>query len=136
LKEEYFHIQRVIQTSDDRALAIKGWSVTFSLVALVGAFVSHAPVALLVGTLRAGLFWLIEGQWKTIQYAHYERAGRIERHFVGERKEPIPLQLGALWYKRFKAGGTRRLIQITLRPSVAMPHALISLACLSMLCTE
>ena len=128
LKDEYLHIQGVIQAFDDRALTIKGWGVTFSLVALAGAFVSHAPVALLVGSFSACLFWLTESNWKTIQYAHYDRAGKIERYFAGERRELVPLQIGASWYKRYKTGGIKRFLKIMLRPNVALPHALIFLA--------
>lgn len=128
LKDEYLHIQRVIQDFDGRAVTIKGWSITFSLVALVGAFVSHAPVALLISSFSACLFWLIEGLWKTVQYAYYDRAGKIERYFAGELKQLMPLQIGASWYKRWKAGGIRRLLQIMFRPNVALPHVLIFLA--------
>jgi hypothetical protein len=128
LKDEYLHIQKVIQEFDGRAVTIKGWSVTFSLVALVGAFVSHAPVALLVGSSSACLFWLIEGLWKTVQYAHYDRAGKIERYFARDLKEIVPLQVGGSWYKRWKMGGTKRLVRIMSRPNVALPHVLIFLA--------
>lgn len=128
LKDEYLHIQTVTQDFDGRAVTIKGWSVTFSLVALVGAFVSHAPAALLVGSFSACLFWLIEGLWKAVQYAYYDRAGKIERYFACELKEIIPLQVGASWYKRWKAGGIRRLLRIMFRPNVALPHVLVFLA--------
>lgn len=128
LKDEYLHIQNVIQDFDGRAVTIKSWSVTFSLVALVGAFVSHSAVAFLVGSLSACLFWLIEGLWKTVQYAHYDRAGKIERYFAGELKQLVPLQIGASWYKRWKAGGSKRLLRIMIRPNVALPHVLIFLA--------
>ena len=128
LKDEYLHIQTVIEGFDGRAVTIKGWSVTFSLVALVGAFVSHASAALLVGSFSACLFWLIEGLWKAVQYAHYDRAGKIERYFAGEIKELVPLQVGTSWYKRWKTGGVRRLLRIMYRPNVALPHVLIFLA--------
>jgi len=128
MKDEYLHLQGVIHDFDGRALTIKSWSVTFSLVALVGAFVSHAAVVLLVSSFSACLFWLIEGLWKTVQYAHYDRAGRIERYFAGDLKQLMPLQVGASWYKRWKSGGTRRLIKTMIRPNVALPHGLIFLA--------
>jgi hypothetical protein len=128
LKDEYLHIQTVIEGFDGRAVTIKSWSVTFSLVALVGAFVSHAPAALLVGSFSACMFWLIEGLWKAVQYAHYDRAGKIERYFAGEIKTLVPLQVGASWYKSWKAGGIRRLRRIMFRPNVALPHILIFLA--------
>lgn len=128
LKDEYLHIQKVILDFDGRALTIKGWSVTFSLIAIVGAFVSHAPAVLLVASFSACLFWLIEGLWKTFQYAHYDRTGKIERYFAGELKDLIPLQIGASWYKRWKAGGFRRLLRIMSWANVALPHVLIFFA--------
>ena len=128
LKDEYLHVQSVIHDFDGRALTIKGWSVTFSLVALVGTFVSHTAVALLVSSFSACLFWLIEGMWKTFQYAHYDRAGKIERYFAGEVKELFPLQIGASWFKTWKKGGNRRLLRIMARRNVCLPHVLICTA--------
>lgn len=125
LKDEYLHLQKVIEDFDGRAVTIKAWSVTFSLVALVGAFASHAPVAFLVGSFSACLFWMIEGYWKTFQYAHYARTGKIERFFAGEIKELIPMQIGASWYERWKTGGMKRLLRIMFWPHVALPHILV-----------
>ena len=128
LKDEYLHVQSVIHDFDGRALTIKGWSVTFSLVALVGASFSHTAVALLVSSCSACLFWLIDGRWKTFQYAPYDRAGKIERYFAGEIKQLLPLQIGVSWYKTWKAGGSRRLLRIMVRPNVCLPHVLICVA--------
>jgi len=56
LKAEYLHIQRVIEDFDGRAVTIKAWSISFSMVALAGSFASHTPAALLVASLSAFLF--------------------------------------------------------------------------------
>lgn len=54
-------LQRTIEDFDGRALFIKAWSVTFGLVAIVGAFASHAAGVFLVASLSACLFWLLLG---------------------------------------------------------------------------
>ena len=38
LQAEYLHLQKVIEDFDGRALTIKAWSVTFSLVTIAGFF--------------------------------------------------------------------------------------------------
>jgi len=125
LKSEYLHLQKVIEDFDGRAVTIKAWSISFSLVALVSAFASHAAPILLVASFSALLFWIIESFWKTFQYAYYDRAGDIEEFFRGDKRDLIPLQIGVFWYKRWKSGGMRRLIRIMGWPHVALPHALI-----------
>jgi hypothetical protein len=125
LKDEYLHLQKVIEEFDGRAITIKAWSVTFSLVVLVGAFASHVAAAVLIGSFSAALFWTIEGYWKTFQYAYYDRSGKIERFFAGEINQLVPLQIGSSWFKRWKTGGNRRLLRIMFWPHVALPHVLI-----------
>lgn len=53
LQAEYLHLQKVIEDFDGRALTIKAWSITFSLVALAGAFASHVTAVLLVSSISA-----------------------------------------------------------------------------------
>jgi hypothetical protein len=125
LKSEYLHLHRVIVDFDGRAITIKAWSVSFSLVALVGAFTTHAAAVLLISSLSALLFWLIEGYWKTFQYAHYDRMRVIENYFRGERKALVPLQINASWIKKLRADGSRRLARVMAWPYVALPHALV-----------
>lgn len=127
LRDEYLHLQKVIEDFDGRAVTIKAWSITFSLVAIVGAFATHASIALLVGSLSSALFWLIEGLWKSFQDAYYDRAYSIERFFSGENRELIPFQIGRSWYTRWKMGGYRRLLRIMSWPHVALPHFLVML---------
>ncbi|MCG3777242.1 MAG: hypothetical protein JW395_4118 [Nitrospira sp.] len=80
----------------------------------------------LVASLSALLFWFIEGSWKTFQYSHYDRSGDIEEYFRGEKKIQHPFQIGASWYKRWKSGGSKRLLRILFWPHVAMPHAAVA----------
>jgi hypothetical protein len=127
LQAEYLHIQGVIEGFDGRILSIKTWSITFSLVALGGAFASHASVVLLIASVSSFLFWYLEASWKTFQVAYYERAELIEAHFRGERLT-IPFQIGGSWYASWKAGGQTKLLRILLWPHVALPHVAIAFA--------
>ena len=126
LQAEYLHLQKVIEDFDGRALTIKAWSITFSLVALVGAFASHASPVFLVSSISALLFWFIEGSWKTFQYAYYDRSGDIEKYFRGEKKISAPFQIGTSWFRRWQSGGVARLKKILLWPHVALPHVIVA----------
>jgi len=125
LKDEYLHLQKVIEDFDGRAVTIKAWSVSFSLAALVGSFVSHASSVLLLASFSTLLFWITEAFWKTFQYAYYDRAGKLERFFAGDLKDLVPFQIGASWYNRWSKGGTKRFLRIMFWPHVALPHVAI-----------
>ena len=56
LKQEYLQLQSTIEGFDGRVLTIKAWSVTFSMMALVGAFAAHAAPALLIAVFGSCLF--------------------------------------------------------------------------------
>ena len=114
LKDEYLHIQNIIETFDGRAITNKAWSVSFSLAALASAFATHSSFVCLVASFSSLLFWLIEGYWKTFQYAYYERTGKIENFFLNQSENIVPLQIGTSWYKRWKSGGRKRLSRIML----------------------
>lgn len=126
LQAEYLHLQKVIEDFDGRALTIKAWSITFSLVALVGAFASHAAAVFLVSSISALLFWFIEGSWKTFQYAYYERSGDIEEYFRGKKKIEAPFQIGTSWFRGWQSGGADRLKKIFFWPHIALPHVIVA----------
>ena len=125
LKDEYLHIQSTIESFDGRMLTIKAWSVSFSLAAFGGAFAAHASEVLLIASLSAFMFWLIEGFWKTFQYAHYNRSSKIEQYFSGNLDEIQPMQIGSSWQTQWKRGGTRRLLRIMSWPHVYLPHGVV-----------
>jgi hypothetical protein len=127
LKDEYLQLERCILEFDGRALTIKAWSVTFSLVAVGGAFAGRAPAVLLLAAFGSVMFWTIEGMWKTCQYAFYERINEIEDYFAGKGKAPQPLQIGRAWYRRWSGLGARKFLCILGWPRVALPHALVGL---------
>lgn len=127
LRDEYLHLQKTIEDFDGRAVTIKAWSVTFSFVAIVGAFSTHAAVVLVLASLGSALFWLIEGFWKSFQATYYERAFRIERFFRGEIVGLEPFQIGESWTNRWGEGAFQSLLRIMVSPHVALPHALVTL---------
>ncbi len=127
LKDEYLHLQKVIEDFDGRAVTIKAWSVSFSMVGIGGALATHTPLTMLVASLSAALFWLIEGFWKTFQDAYFERAYHIEEFFAGNGKDLVPLQISRSWHLRWKRSGSRRLFHIMSWPHVALPHAAVLL---------
>ena len=125
LKDEYLHIQSVIEEFDGRMLTIKAWSVSFSLAAFGGAFAAHAAALLLIASLSAFMFWLIEGLWKTFQYAHYYRSIKIEEYFSKQVEDIDPMQIGSSWQVHWKRGGRKRLFRIMTWPHVYLPHGVI-----------
>ena len=128
LKDEYLHIQKIIESFDARVITIKAWSVSASLAGIGAAFAAHSPHLLPVASISSLLFWIIEGEWKTFQYAHYHRNGLIERYFAGLENDLAPMQIGSDWYKHWKKGGARRLARILLWPHVALPHVFVFVA--------
>jgi hypothetical protein len=132
LKDEYLHIQQIIEGFDARVITIKAWSVSTSLAGIGGAFAAHSAPVLLMASISSLLFWSIEAVWKTFQYAHYKRSSEIEKFFAGLEKNLTPMQIGAKWYQYWKEGGTNRLLTILLWPHVALPHVVIFVAGLAL----
>jgi hypothetical protein len=127
LKDEYLHLQKAIDDFDTRVLTIKAWSITFSLVVFTAAFSYRAPAALLVGSLSACLFWIIEGMWKEFQLAYYDRAQKIEDYFAGETQDIVPMQIKTSWYKSWKNVNPKQRRKRMLWPHVALPHVVVFL---------
>ena len=129
LKDEYLHVQSVIEIYDGKMLTIKTWSVTVSMAAIGGAYVSKSVAVLALAALSALIFWIIEGFWKTFQYAHYDRSGKIEKYFAGAGGDIWPMQIGRSWYVNWKKGGFKRLVRVLGWPHVLLPHlAVVGLA--------
>src|SRR6266545_92742 len=95
LKQEYLQLQSTIEGFDGRVLTIKAWSVTFSMMALVGAFAAHAAPALLIAVFGSCLFWWIECMWKTSQYAFYRRITLLVPWVLPSSYHDRPLRHGA-----------------------------------------
>ncbi|MEL6256140.1 MAG: hypothetical protein AAFR87_29315 [Bacteroidota bacterium] len=125
LHSEYLHIQRTMEDFDSRALTLKIWASCFSIFLLGLVLYVQKELLFMLPPLTTIIFWLIETQWKTFQYAHYERAGKIEAFFAGKGNDIHPMQIGTDWYKSWKAGGFLRFIKTALRAHVILPHGIL-----------
>jgi hypothetical protein len=99
LRQEYFWLLETIEVFDERALTIKSWSVTLSMVGIGGAFVYKIPMLLLLSGMASLLFWVIEAWWKIFQQSHCPRLFEIEALVRGQIVEhptsPLSGGLGA-----------------------------------------
>ena len=125
LEREYFHIQKALDSFDSKSLMIKAWSVSLSMAGIGAAYVESKPGLLLLAGASALLFWIIEGLWKTFQYAYYARIFEIEGFLSGERQKIKAPQIGVSWSRSFREGGTRRLWKVLTWPHVALPHVVV-----------
>ena len=125
LQAEYLHIQKTIEDFDARALTIKAWSVTFGLVAIAGAFASHASVSLLIAATGASIFWLLEANWKLFQISYYARVAAIEKHFRGEAPVDYPFQIATSWYSTWRKNRFAEFPRVATWPHVALPHIIV-----------
>ena len=76
--EEYFKVVDLIDAYDVRLLAIKGWSVTFSLVMLGLAFEKRVRFLFLVAAISSICFFLLDATYKNYQTNYYSRMNQIE----------------------------------------------------------
>src|SRR5262245_35855477 len=96
LVKEYWELQAIVDKFSERALTVKGWSVTFSAATIAVAYTQHEPWLLIVAAVSAAAFWLTEAAWKAWQLAFFPRIDAIEDHFAG-RGETAPLQASTSW---------------------------------------
>ena len=134
LQAEYLHLQKVIEDFDGRVITIKAWSVSFSLVAFLGAFATSRGGALLVASASALLFWFIEAYWKRYQFVYYRRCNDIERFFRGEACEVRPMQIGATWDQEWERRTFRTVFEMMSWPNVWLPHGVIAVAGIALFC--
>ena len=125
LESEYFNLQSKISEYDSKALTIKTWSISFSLAAMVAAFSYRAPLALLLGSVSALVFWVLEAHWKTFQYAFYKRTWRIEDFFAGRDNDIIPMQIGMSFKETMSQQTIGRFFKVLFWRHVLLPHVFI-----------
>lgn len=126
LKSEYFHLQKTVETFDERALTIKGWSVTVSMFGIGAAYLQHVPYLLLLASISSLLFWIIEAIWKTFQRAFSLRLEEIERYLNddaadSEFKYPY---IRLSWSRHWKEVA---FLRVFFWPHVLLPHLIIVL---------
>jgi hypothetical protein len=127
LAQEYLQLQKTVENCDVRAQTIKAWSVTFSAAGLGIAYQQGISILLLIASLSAATFWLIDANRKFHQHCLYGRIEAIEYHFAGGTEVPIePLQIRRYWYATFRdPRRVAKLLTIPLRLGVMLPHAVI-----------
>ena len=127
LAQEYLQLQKTVEDFDARALTIKAWSVTFSAAGLGVAYQQGIPILLLIASLSAATFWLIEATRKAHQHALYPRITAIESHFAGTGDSELrPLQISSGWDSGLR--GLRhdwRWLKIPFLVGVMLPHVVI-----------
>ena len=135
LREEYFHLQKIVEEFDSKSIAIKTWSVTGSLAVIAAGLIEEinankvnaSPYIFLIGAIASLLFWLIEVYWKTFQLGYYGRINEIEKWFREDEKSNItPFQISKSWNEHWRIR-RKNLFRIFKWPHVALPHAAIFL---------
>ncbi|QXQ04763.1 hypothetical protein KX816_10585 [Sphingosinicellaceae bacterium] len=134
LESEYLKLQDIVERNDDRALQIKGWSVTVSLAGAIAAIVSdkisdqQRGYALIACAAAAAGFWLIETYWKLFQRAFFGRINEIEDALRAGTADTVrSFQIGRSWQTSFQQYGVAMFLHVALTASVALPHVLILL---------
>lgn len=129
VKEEYLHLQKVIENFDQKSLTIKSWSVTVSMAGIVSAFTQRNPYILLLSAGASLLFWIIEGLWKSFQHAHYPRVQTIEQYYKAGRTTAdfSAPEITCSWINNWNKG-KGKLLRLLWYPHIFLPHALVTLA--------
>jgi hypothetical protein len=65
--KEYYFIEGMIDSYDDRCLKIKSWSITASAVAIAFGFSENRPALFALASFGSLAFWYLEGLWKIYQ---------------------------------------------------------------------
>lgn len=127
LVQEYLTLQKTVEDYDSKALTIKAWSVTLSAAGIVTAYIESNSTVLLIASLSALVFWLLEALWKANQQAYYPRILAIETHFADPTKNVHPLGIGSSWSEawRNKKGGIYSL-RLMWWSHVMIPHIVIA----------
>ncbi len=131
LKDEYLLLQGFYEDFDRRALLIKGWSVTVAVAGLALGFEKGNPAIWAMAGVVAVMFWVIDGLWRTYQYANRKRIEEIEAHFrSGSENGIVPLQIFERWWSGYKE---QSLVKVLCYPVVILPHGLVVLVSVSLL---
>jgi hypothetical protein len=126
LKEEYFHIHKTVEDFDQRALAIKAWSVTASMVGIAVSFLyENANFLNLLAAIASLSFWITEALWKGFQQCYYLRIRELEDDFANKVVSKQPLRINKSWSQAFASYDLKKFIQILTWYHVMLPHVLI-----------
>ena len=122
LKDEYTKLYDLIDNFDGKTLKVKEWSITVGVAAIGGAYITKAPLLLLLSSFSAFIFWVIEYQWKSFQYPYFERVTEIERYFQNKNTEINVFQISHTWEKVQPNLTFKEKLKIFGYTNIFMPH--------------
>jgi len=130
LAQEYFHLQSLVESYDQKALTIKAWSVTLAMAGISAAYsdayTGERKLILLLSALSGLLFWMIEVRWKTFQSAYIDRLFRIERYYLGERENIKGTPMISIDFINFiKKSARKKALKIMVMSHVLLPHMIV-----------
>lgn len=126
LKDEYLLLLRFYEDFDARLITIKGWSSTVAIAAIGFGFQNARPQLWLYAAGASIVFWLLEGTWKSFQYAYAHRIQAIEGAFRDHALDAVtPCQTYASWYEGWRRRNVWRVLRL---PIVAFPHLVTAVA--------
>jgi hypothetical protein len=144
--KEYFVLNEMVTSFDQRLLTVKGWGVTLSLVALGLGFQNSSFGMFLVSAVSSVAFWWLEAAMKSHQMRFYPRLREIEvnrySRASAEEKQYSAPRMNWGWVRAKQvllgradtlghpgpAGKSRSFNKTALLPHVMMPHAITLLA--------
>ena len=122
LEKEYFHINSEIERFDSKSLTIKAWSVSLAGTIAGSSAFTENKVVILFAAVVSLMFWVIDGAWKTFQYANYRRINQIESFMRGDSTPITNLQITYSWRKSYRDGGKKHLLRIMFWHHIILPH--------------
>ena len=125
LRQEYFLLQSIVESFDQKSLTIKAWSVTLSMTGIGAGFTAKVELLFLLSALSSFLSWLIDASWKIFQQANYYRLKTIEDYFNGKIAQEdfrVPDITGAWSVGRRKVS----LSKVMFWSHVLLPHAIVT----------
>jgi len=133
IKEEYFYLQSTVDKYDDKAITIKSWSISFSIVVLGSGLVGSNKHLFLLACLSSILFWIMETYWKVFQKSFYGRIYDIEKFLNGKKMKKFRLvnTTGSFNFNLKKnLSSSSNWFKVMFSPQVMLPHFVIT--CISM----
>ncbi len=129
LRQEYFHVNSIQDNFDQKALTIKAWSVTFSMVGIGAGFYYRIPVLLFLSGAASLLFWIVEAYWKKNQKCYYDRVSEIEnamQRFLEDDSNGLPEfpRISTSWNESRKKIS---VLERALKLHVMLPHLAVVL---------
>lgn len=129
LATEYELIVGIYEGFNEQFLILKGWSVSIGIAALIAAYSvplgSVGRIGVLIATVSAVPFWLLETTWRTHQKAYLERITQIEECASGIKTDCVPLQAFSAWNTSYWETPTSTWLATSIQLSTLFPHVVL-----------